>query len=280
MNGTVVSIVVLFLLMWGCVTCSSRQATNTETDTTINVVATAADGLDLKALGALVKNVSSAEELEKELNKTGGINNLDLNEDDQVDFITVTEYGNGEDEFGFSLTVEPEKGEVQEVANIEVIREKTQEQAVVQVHGNEQIYGHGHHYSATHAIGGILLMAYLLRPHPFWAPTYGWGYYPGYYSPYRTVTRTVYANNVRSVARNSTMSRVSQPKSTSINNPNKGKVANSGVKRSLANPTATQKAFQVRNPSKAVKSGGFGRSQGGNTVRSKSSSRSFGGRGK
>lgn len=278
MNGTVVAIIVMFLLMWGCATCMTprRQATTTSTDTTINVISSASDGLDLKALGQLVSEVSSAEDLERKINKPNSINNLDLDDDGQVDFISVTEYGNKTDEFGFSLTAEPAKGEVQEVATIEVIKEE--QRATLQVHGNQHIYGSGHHYSAGYTIGGLLLMSYLLRPHPFYMPTYGFGRYPGYYSSYSTVHRGSYQSRVSGMGSSVSRASASNVKSTSITNPNKGKVAQSGIKKSLAKPTASQKSFQARNASKSVGKGGFGKS--GKTVRGRSSSRSSGSRGK
>ncbi len=277
MNGTVVAIIVMFLLMWGCATCvtPSKKVSSTSTETT-TVISSAADGLDLKALGEVVGNVSSAEELEREINKPNGINNMDLNDDGQVDFISVTEYGNEQGEHGFSLTTEPAKGEVQEVANIEIIKE--QEQARVQVRGNQQIYGSGHNYGMVYGLGGFLLASYLFRPHPYYMPPYGYGSYPGYYSTYSTVPHRSYRGRVGGMGSSASRMPAGSLKSTSLNNPNQGKVAQTGIKKSLANPTASQKSFYTRNASKSVGKGGFGRS--GNTVRGKSSSRSFGSRGK
>ena len=88
----------------------------------VNIQATAANGFDLKAVGELVKQARNGEELEKLLNKSGGVNNLDLNEDNKVDYIHVTEYGNDRAK-GFSLTVQPEPGETQEVATINIGKE-------------------------------------------------------------------------------------------------------------------------------------------------------------
>ncbi len=281
MKGVVVTIMIMFMLMWGCATCvnvkSRSSESRTRTTTNINVISNAADGLDLKALGEVVKQVKSAEELEKELNKSGGINNLDLNDDGKVDFITVTEYGNRKDEFGFSLTVEPVKGEVQEIATIQIT--KQEEQVEVQVSGNDHVYGHGHHYRSHHSVGTFFLMGYLLGGHSFYRPYWGWGAYPGYYRSYGVVNRTAYVNQTRNYTRNSTAQRSSSARASRINNPNKGKVAKKGIKKSLANPTRSQKSFQARNASKPVKSGGFGRSSKG-SARSRGSSRSFGGRGK
>ena len=300
MRFVITGIFVLFVMMWGCVTCtvnsrgpSPTNVQRSNTETTIQVAASAAEGLDLKAVGALVKNVKSAEELERELNKANGINNLDLNSDGTVDFIKVTEFGNKSDEFGFSLTTEPVKGEVQELATITVIKEESQAQ--VQVSGNHNVYGSGHHYHASHSLTSLLLMGYLLRPHPYWAPGYGYGMYPGYYGSYRTVNRTTYVNRTNSYNSNSNMARTSASnmRKTSINSPNKGKTAKSGISKSLANPSKTQKQFQARSASKAVKSGGFGKanaqkragasrssSQRSGSVRNRSSSRRSSGFGK
>ncbi len=281
MNGLVATIIVLFLLMWGCVTCTSTRSyksrTVTNTQTNIIAGAEAADGLDLQALGNLVKRVQNAEQLERELNKPNGINNLDLNEDDKVDFIKVTEYGNQKDQFGFSLTTEPVAGEEQEIAKIELIKEE--QEVAVQVSGNRQIYGSGSHYGFLSTVATFGLMAYLLRPHGMYASPFGYGAYPGYYRPYSAAPYRSYRGRMDTYNRGSSVSRMSSAglRNTTISNPNQGKTANRGITRSLKSPTATQRSFQARNPSKAARSGGFGKS--GKSVRG-SSGRGFGGRGK
>ncbi len=287
MNGIVVTIIVMFMMMWGCATCitsSSRTVNQPVNETNVTVIGgPASEGLDLKAVGELVKTVKSAEEFEKELNKDGGVNNLDLNNDNTTDFISVTEYGNQKDQFGFSLTTEPEKGEVQEVANIEII--KGEKEAQVQVSGNEQIYGSGHHYSYSHSSPGTwLLMGYLLGNHSFYRPSWGYGYYPSYYRSYSTRPYDRYRSSMSSYTSNSSYRRVSSlPRQTSIANPNAGKSASKGITRSLAKPSAAQKSFQARAATKPTRSGGFGRpasSSSSSSVRNRSSSRGFGGRGK
>jgi hypothetical protein len=72
-------------------------------------------------------------------------------------------------------------------------------------------------------------------------------------------------------------------KASSLRNPNAGKTANKGIRKSLANPTSTQKQFQARNKSTMKRSGGFGRSTGSSTGRStvsRSSARRSGGFGR
>jgi hypothetical protein len=200
----------------------------------------ASDGLDLRAVGALVKEAESAQDLERRLNREGGINNLDLNADGKVDFIHVTEYG-GEQAKGFSLTVQPAEGETQEVATIEIEKsaseagagEPAQQKADVYVRGNDQIYGsQHHHYHSSYPIGSMLLMAYLFRPHPFYVSPFGFGYYPPYYGGgYSRVSRTTYATRAAGAAAGSTPRAVSG-RASSLRSPNAGK------RHTLQNSTA------------------------------------------
>ena len=276
-----------FIFIWSARSCLGPADSNLNSQTQVVVnQGLAADGLDLKSLNSVLKKAKNAKDLEHHLNQPGGINNLDLNADGQVDYIYVTEYGNKSDAHGFSLTLEPEKGEVQEVATIEIFQEG--DKAKVQYHGNPQIYGQNYHYSAFHGVGTFLLWSYLLSPHSFYSSPWRHGYYPGNYSSYRTVPRETYQG--RTAGRTTRVSRSSSQtlsKSKGLSSPNKGKVANSGIRKSLKNPTATQKAFQVRNQSKSIGSGGFGRSSvnrssvnRNTSVRGYSTSRSFGGFGK
>ena len=285
MNGVLATIIVMFLMMWGCATCvnmgskkvSGQQSTQT-TQTTI--VASAADGLDLQAVGELIKTIKDPADLEKKLNTPDGINNLDLDEDGNVDYIKVTEFRNEPDEYGFALTTEPANGEIQEVATITIV--KNGEKADVQVSGSENIYGANQHYHYNYGGSGVswLLMGYMLGGfRPYMSP-WSYGHYPSYYSPYRTSSYSGYKSRMNNYTRSASAKRVtSLPRKVSATSPYKGKTAASGVKAKLAQPTTAQKSFQTRNPGKAVKSGGFGRSTSG-SARSKSTSRGFGGRGK
>jgi len=268
-----------FLVIMGVIilimAISLINANRSQTAVSLAVVSDAAGGLDLKSLTEVVKTVSSAEDLEKRLNEPGGINNLDLNEDGKVDFISVTEYGNKKDAYGFSLTVQPDKGETQEIASIEIAKEG--DNADIEVRGNEQIYGSGHYYHGYHPIGSFLMWSYLMRPHAYYASPWYWGYYPGYYRSYVPVGRSVYASRVGTFSQNSNATKASSSRmasKTGLNNPYKGKTANKGITQRLRNPTATQKSFQSRNPSKTARSGGFG------SARSSSRSRSSGSFGK
>lgn len=271
-------IILLTMMLFQCNSCSNS---NDRYDTNITVTSDAADGLDLKALTAIIKDVKSGEELEKKLNDANGINNLDLNEDGKVDYLKVSEYGGQNNSYGFSITTEPVKGEEQEVASIEIT--KKGDQAEVEVRGNEQIYGNGHYYRENHFWRNMFIASYFTRGFGMWHSPYHWGYHPPYYRSYAVVNRTVYRNRSNSFTRGSKISRA-KSSTSKMRNPNRGKSASKGIVSKLKSPTNTQKSFQKRNPSKKVRSGGFGRSKSktssrSGSIRRSSSSRSRSSRG-
>ena len=262
-------IVAIFMVSF--VSCDEGSRISRNTDTTIT--AYAADGLDLKAVGALLKDSKDAKELEEKINKPGGVNNLDLDEDEKVDFIKV-ESDDKEKIRVMKLTaVLSSNGDLQDVASIQV--EQTEEKANVQIHGNEQVYGRNHYHHSSFGMTDALILYWLFRPRytPYMSP-YGYGNYPGSYGRgYSTVPSGTYSSRTRDMSRGSTyassnsnrLSRQVAPTSTN---------SSSRVKAPLRNPTTSQKSFQSRNPSKQVKSTGFGRSTPTRSTRSSRSTRS------
>lgn len=279
-------IVAVFIMMWGCI---AVLAINSGSDPEPAVSAYAGDGLDLAAVTALAKKASSPEDFEKKLNQPGGVNNLDLNEDGNVDFISVREYGTESDqEHGMSLTVEPAPGEVQEVADIRFFKSQpdntgTNTLGVVQTVGSPQIFGAGYVMAeVVDEVGDFLLWSYIWSAHRPYFGGWGWGRYPSYHKPYKYRPYPQYKSYVSSNYSSSKIQKVapSQMRTINVKNPNAGKTASTGITKTLRNPTATQKSFQARNPSKTVGSGGFGKSRSTGSSRSSGSSRGFGGSGK
>ena len=249
---------VLFIViaLWGIFRSPRKQPD--QYNVNVTSIAPAADGLDLRALGGLVKKARDAEQFERLLNDSKeGINNLDLDQDGNVDYIKVTEYGN-EQARGFSLTAEPAVGEEQEVATIEV--EKLADgQAQVEVHGSSQIYGHNHYYHSRFSLTDALLLGYLFRPHSLYASPWHYGHYPSYYSSYPQRPVGEYRQTAGRAAGSWNGQRASSSTlRNTVTSPNQGKTAKS-IKAPLRNPTASQKQFQARQ-TKSVRSGGFGKS--------------------
>lgn len=231
----------------------------------------AAEGLDLAALTALTKEIRSGQEFERRLNEKGSINNLDLNGDKKVDYLFVREFGDVNSKIGYSLTVEPEKDEVQEVATVTV--EKNGNLAEIQVIGNEQIYGDQAIFNdsteierekpSEQASGGQPYPMYnnYFYPRPLWFSPWHFGFYPAYFAFYPVMGRSSYVTHVNRTYNTGSVKRggnsYQRSSGKQIANPNQGKVANRGISRSLQKPTNTQKKFQATR-NRNLRSGGFG----------------------
>jgi hypothetical protein len=153
----------------------------------------AAEGLDLKAVSELFKNAENLEEFEKALNDPEvGINNLDLDENGEVDFIRVVEEVADVTHL-IVLQVPLAENEFQDVATIEV--EKTGTDSYnMQVHGNEVLYGVDYYLVPTHVhLHKRPIITWIYRPvyRPYRSVFY-FGYYPRWWKPHRPVTINVY----------------------------------------------------------------------------------------
>lgn len=237
----------------------------------------AAEGLSLLALTSLVKEIRSGQELERRLNEKDGINNIDLNSDEVVDYLFVSEFGDKEQKIGYSITTQPEKNEVQEVA--EVVVERNNDRAEIQVVGNEQIYGTNAIFNDWTPIereqaqavetgaDGIQRHSSYFFPSPLWISPWFFGFYPSFFSPFPIMSPPLYASRIGRYNTGSIGRGYNNYQNTSakkITNPNKGKVANKGIARSLRKPTSTQKQFQSTRASN-LRSGGFGRTSSSST---------------
>jgi hypothetical protein len=153
----------------------------------------AAEGLDLKAVGELFKDSKNLEEFEKALNDPQvGVNNLDLDENGEVDFIRVVEEVAG-DTHVIVLQAPLAKNEFQDVATIEV-EKAAGDQYNMQVTGNETIYG-ANYYVATpdvHIIRWPLIASIYAPAYRPYRSVFYFGAYPRWWRPYHPVTLNVY----------------------------------------------------------------------------------------
>ena len=220
-------------------------------------------GLDLQALGELVKKSPSPAKLEEALNQPGSINNLDLDHDGKVDYIKVNEAVGDGGKKDLKFVDESGDGTKTEVADV-TIDKSSDNQGTMNVAGNQGVYGNNNTYQSSFPIGEVLLMAYLFAPHPLYYSPFGFGAYPGYYRPYAPVPMASYRTTVNTYTSHPT-----------------GSLAKPAPSRSLSGSTHSQRSFGVRSSSKPVGSGGFGShssssSSGSSSSSSHSSSRSFG----
>ncbi|MBN2103496.1 hypothetical protein JW835_05585 [bacterium] len=167
-----------------------------EDSTTVTAISDSSEGLDLQAVSELFKESESLEAFEKSLNDPEvGINNLDLDENGEVDYIRVLEEVN-EDAHIIILQASLGEDEYQDVAVIEV--EKDGDDYTMQVVGNEDIYGPDYYImpSVVH-VKTWPIIAFITRPgYKPYRSVYRFGVYPKWWKPFHPVARAAYRNRL------------------------------------------------------------------------------------
>ena len=98
------------------------------------------DNFSLEGALALLKTADSPEDFEKKLNqKDNDVNNLDLNQDGEIDYIRI-EDNQGDGAHAFVLQVAIGEDDVQDIAVIEIEKTGTDE-AILQIIGDEDVFG-------------------------------------------------------------------------------------------------------------------------------------------
>jgi len=169
------------------------------------------DNLNLYAVMKMFQESETLEGFERSLNdKNSMINNLDLNNDNLVDYITVTDYPDG-NVHNIVLRTALGRNEYQDVAVFTV--EKFRNGSVsIQLIGDEELYGKNYIIEPSYAetpnpgytgkTGGAsrvtVVTAYYHEPaiwpvvrfiylpdYVIWRSSWYWGYYPVYWNPWR-----------------------------------------------------------------------------------------------
>jgi hypothetical protein len=169
------------------------------------------DNLDLYGVMELFKKSENPEEFEKALNKEDNkINNLDLNGDNQTDYIKVIDHSET-DAHAFVLQVDINEKETQDIAVIE-IEKKGNENVTLQIVGDEELYGKDYiiepaepaskipGYSENKTPATVIvnvwawpMVPYIYRPsYVVWISPWRWSAYPVWWKPWRPVYWSVY----------------------------------------------------------------------------------------
>jgi len=182
------------------------------------------DNLDLYAVLDLFQKSKTIEEFEKSLNlEETGINNLDLNLDNKVDFIKVVTKQN-ENDFTFILQVPVNEKETQDVAVILVSKDKD-EKVTMQIVGDKDLYGKDFIVEPKTAVTPAVtanpaytgadpvtvsvpasttvvvvestpIVQYVYSPvYVPYVPPYYYGFYPPYFAAFTVMAVSVYRHN-------------------------------------------------------------------------------------
>ena len=197
---------------------SSSVFSQTESDTTS--LGLPGDNLDLYSVLDLFQKSKTIEDFEKSLNEEKtGINNLDLNLDNKVDFIKVTTKQKDKD-FTFILQVDVTEKETQDVAVILVSKDKN-DKVTMQIVGDADLYGKdyviepkpavtlnpGYSGEKTEtlevtvpttvvAVESAPIVQYVYSPVyvPYYPP-YHYAYYPPYFAAFTVMAVGIYRHN-------------------------------------------------------------------------------------
>lgn len=253
--------------LWLILTLAAVAPARAQETAVVAPASEAADGLDLRAVGELFREARDAEDFERSLNDPRtGVNNLDLDDNGEVDYIRVLDEVSG-DTHVLVMQVALSESEYQDVATIE-IEKSGKDDYEVQLHGNEQLYGVNYYVRPVGAtLATAAFIGWLYRPlYRPWRSPYYYGYYPSYWRPYPRVHVNVYRTRTVSihpkvnykVVHTSTVTSAKrvyvQPKSSAL------------VKKIGRNPTVSQKEYGIRQTSKPVSSGGFAKTKTHTTV--------------
>lgn len=290
--------IVLFAL--SLIGCETRTSTNTTTtqqfETQTNLMD--AKDLDLQAIVGMVKSdkVKSAEDLEKAINADNGLNNVDVDKDGKIDYISVKEGRKG-DAISLDLMAIPSgtQNASEGVVVASITFSKNTQTNTVEVSGGYPHYVNGyqdHYYSYNHhglSFGETMFLAWMFTPRPMYYQSMYYRSYvprPLYSTSVLTTRRTVYRSPGSTVV--SSSRRPSSYTIPSAKVPSRFAPAPRSTGSSFTERSGQGRAFQPRSntptrpstwgSSSSGKSSSFGSSSGskGSTWGNSSGSRSSG----
>ncbi|MEQ9823519.1 MAG: hypothetical protein ABQ298_03965 [Puniceicoccaceae bacterium] len=153
-------------------------------------------GLDLNAVGEIFQASNDLQHFEQQLNDPDLLlNNLDLNEDGQVDFLRVLEQ---ETDSGRMIVIQAILGEnaFTDVAYIDIQQESVG-QYQVQIRGESTLYGSRSYYLPRYRTVSWPILVDLWAPgYSFYSSPYSWRTYPSWYRPYSCVRVGFYRSRI------------------------------------------------------------------------------------
>ena len=214
----------------------------------------AKDNLDLERVGYLLERSDSPQEFERYLNSEDGLNNLDLNGDGYVDYISVDEFDDRSDrERGMTLYSRFGPDTIQEIASIVFYRDNPDAPgARIQLRGNENIYGDNAYYETNWLDRALGIVSTLFRPREqYYQSPYSYDNYPPDYQMYEVVQTPLYRSRIEQLYPEPVFVYTTRPTITqiTIDSPYDGRYAPAVYAR-LAKPSNEQTEFLNRNPNR------------------------------
>jgi len=153
------------------------------------------DNLDLRVVASIFGDSKNLQDFERQLNDPKlQISNLDLNNDNQVDYLRVIESMQNRTHVIIIQSV-LDRDLYQDVATIEV--EKNRNNTIhIQVVGNSYFYGQNYIYEPVYHITPSIYTNFWMSNYRPYYSAWSWNYYPSYYYAWNPFPVFRYRNNV------------------------------------------------------------------------------------
>ncbi|WP_163408166.1 hypothetical protein [Flavobacterium ajazii] len=183
----------LFLIGLLTLGFSSLQAQNQTTVYAKN--SDISDNLDLRAVASIFGESANLQDFERRLNDPKyQISNLDLNNDDQVDYLRVIETVEDRTHVVVIQSV-LDRDVYQDIATIDVERDNYNKVSV-QVVGNSYLYGANYIYEPVYNVTPVIYTSFWVTNYRPYCSTWTWNFYPTYYVAWRPFPIYRYRSNI------------------------------------------------------------------------------------
>ena len=184
------------LLLLGALTAVFGLQIQAQDRTIINAKNTdISDNLDLRAVASVFGDSRNLQDFERRLNDPKlQISNLDLNNDNQVDYLRVVESSN---KYAHVIIIQAvlDRDLYQDIATIDV--EKDKNNAVqIQVVGDVYMYGQNYIYEPVYYSTPIIYASFWVSNYQPYYSNWYWNYYPSYYYSWNPYPVFRYRNNI------------------------------------------------------------------------------------
>ncbi len=185
---------ILLLLIVLCSSCAVQ--TEGQNRTIVNATnSEISDNLDLRVVASIFGDSNNLQDFERRLNDPKlQISNLDLNYDNQVDYLRVIESVENRTHLVIIQSV-LDRDIYQDVATIEVEKDRYN-QVNIQVVGNTYMYGQNYIYEPVFYSTPIIYDSFWMSNYRPYYSTWSWNYYPSYYYAWNPFPIFRYRNNV------------------------------------------------------------------------------------
>lgn len=153
------------------------------------------DNLDLRAVASIFGDSRDIQDFERKLNDPEiQISNLDLNNDDEVDYLRVIETVENKTHLVVIQAV-LDRDVYQDVATIDLERDHNNK-VQIQFVGNEFMYGSNYIYEPVYYSTPAIYASFWTSNYRPYVSSYNWNYYPTYYNAWNPYPVYRYRNNI------------------------------------------------------------------------------------